>query len=263
MWCRRRPYGRLAGVSVAPPILERMFGAASCSDLAKECAGPHDSFTHVRELRWLALPPPRLGRPVEATEAIVRDRLRAEIVASAKTPSETIYEFWVPRSNERADVVVVGGHMSAFEIKTERDTLKRLPRQATAYARLFDRCTIVLAERHVAAAMEMLPEWWGIVTIVTDEGQPSFRSVRSATPNHGVDPETLVRLLWREEVRAVLAALGHEPDAQASRSSMWGHLISLVDVDRLKEVVRRAILARDPGLARIPTRRFCTVDVSG
>ena len=59
--------------------------------------------------------------------------------------------------------------MSAFEIKTERDTLRRLPRQATAYARLFDQCTVVVAERHVAAAMEMLPMWWGVIAVVTDD----------------------------------------------------------------------------------------------
>lgn len=198
-----------------------------------------------------------------ATEAIVRHRLRAEVLASAGKPSDAICEFWVPRSNERADVVVIGAHMSAFEIKTERDTLKRLPRQATAYARLFDRCTVVVAERHVAAAMGMLPEWWGVIAIVTDNRQPSFRSVRLAAPNDGVDSETLVRLLWREEVRAALSALGNEPDPRASRSSMWHHLLSLVDLDRLKQAVRGALLGRDPDLARIPTRRYCAADISG
>jgi hypothetical protein len=198
-----------------------------------------------------------------ATEAIVRHQLRNEVLASTSTRSEAVYEFWVPRSNERADVVVIGAHMSGFEIKTERDTLKRLPRQAAAYGRLFDRCTVVLAQRHVAAAMAMVPEWWGVIAIVTDDRPPSFRSVRSATPNDDVDPETLVRLLWREEVRAVLSALGDEPDPRASRSSMWHHLLGLVDLDRLKELVRSALLDRDPILARIPTRRFYVAEISG
>ncbi|HSV66160.1 MAG TPA: sce7726 family protein [Mycobacteriales bacterium] len=192
-----------------------------------------------------------------ATEATVRHRLRDEALASAGWPSDAVYEFWVPRSNERADVVVISTDMSGFEIKTERDTLKRLSRQAAAYARVFDRCSVVLAERHVAAATEMLPEWWGVVAIVSEGMAPSFRSVRSAAPNSGVDPETLVRLLWRQEVRAVLSALGSEPDPQASRSSMWQHLLGLVELDRLKEAVRGALLGRDPDVARIPTRRFC------
>jgi hypothetical protein len=211
---------------------------------------------------WSASPP-SVGSPLVPTEAIVRHRLRDEVLASAGKPSEAIYEFWVPRSNERADVVVIGTHMSAFEIKTERDTLKRLPRQATAYARLFDRCTVVTAERHVAATMEMLPEWWGVIAIVTDDQPPSFRSLRCATANDCVDPETLVRLLWREEVREILSSLGNEPDPQASRSSMWHHVLSLVDLVRLKKAVRYALLARDRDIARIPTRRYCAAEVSG
>lgn len=190
------------------------------------------------------------------SEAIVRHRLREEALASAGRPSDAVYEFWVPRSNERADVVVISAEMSGFEIKTERDTLARLPRQAVAYARVFDRCSVVLAERHVAGAMAILPEWWGVIAIVSTDGALIFRPVRSAAPNSGVDPETLVRLLWREEVRALLSALGGDPDPQASRSSMWQHLLDVVDLDRLKEAVRGALLRRDPSVARIPARRF-------
>jgi hypothetical protein len=195
-------------------------------------------------------------------EAIVRARLRDELIASAREPSEAVYEFWVPRSNERADLVVIGSHMSAFEIKTEHDTLKRLPRQVSVYARLFDQFTVVVADSHVAATMEMLPEWWGVIVIVNDDRQLSFRLMRSASSNQRVDPETLVRLLWRDEVRAALSALGCEADSRASRSWMWQCLLSLVDLDRLKEAVRDAVLRRDPGLARIPTSRYRATESS-
>ena len=196
------------------------------------------------------------GNPFVATEAIVRQWLRDDLLASASTPIEAVYEFWVPRSNERADVAVIGSQMMGFEIKTERDTLKRLPRQIAAYDRLFDRCAVVLAERHVTAAMSIVPEWWGVIAIVTEDGQSFLRSMKSATPNNGVDPQTLVRLLWREEVRVALAALGNEPDPRASRLSMWNDLLDLINLNQLKATVRSAILTR------IPTRRFCAAEIS-
>ncbi|MGH3299540.1 MAG: sce7726 family protein, partial [Trebonia sp.] len=102
------------------------------------------------------------------TEATVRESLRDEVVASVPGLSETIYEFWVPRTNERADLAAIGPAMWGYEIKTAQDTLRRLPRQVEAYNRLFDHCTVVLAERHLKAALTIVPEWWGVAVILTD-----------------------------------------------------------------------------------------------
>ena len=194
---------------------------------------------------------------------MVRESLRRELLARAPKRAEAIYEFWVPRSNERADVVVIGSAMLGFEIKTDRDTLERLPRQVGAYNRLFDRCTLVLAERHLDAALAIVPEWWGVAMILADRAPLSFSLVRPASPNCGVDPETLVRLLWREEVRSILSEFGAVPDTRASRASMWQELLRLVDLDGLKAAVRKALLERDPSLARFPNRRSSVLDVSG
>jgi hypothetical protein len=101
----------------------------------------------------------------------------------------------------------------------------------------------------------MLPPWWGVLVIGTDDG-PTFISARNAETNNGVDPETLVRLLWRDEVHAALCGLGAPPDLKAGRFLMWEQLLILVDLDGLKAVVRDALLRRDPSRARIPTQRF-------
>lgn len=199
---------------------------------------------------------------VVATEAVVREAVREQALAQGDDPSEAIFEFWVPLSNERADVVVVERDMAGYEIKTERDTLRRLPRQAAAYGRLFDRCTIVTAERHLDAALGLVPEWWGVISYVNGHRPLTLREVRAAVPNGSIDPETLVRLLWREEVRAALASIGSDPDPRSSRASMWQHLLDLIDLSRLGEIVRAAILGRDAQAARLPTRRFSTSDVS-
>lgn len=188
------------------------------------------------------------------TEATVRESLSHELL-SALPCAEAVYEFWVPRSYERADVAVIGPTMDGFEIKTARDTLKRLPRQAAAYARLFDRCCVVLADRHVEEAMEMLPAWWGVM-IIRGDTEPGFERVREADVNHDVDPETLVRLLWRDEVHAALCALGAPPPPGTGRFRMWAQLLDLVEVDVLKVAVREALIRRDPAAARISSRRF-------
>jgi hypothetical protein len=167
--------------------------------------------------------------------------------------SEAIFEFWVPQSNTRADVAVVGATMDGFEIKTERDSLKRLPRQADAYTRVFDFCHVVLAQRHVEGALGMLPQWWGVLTIGEDL---SFTVVRGPKVNSGVDPETLVRLLWRDEAYAALCDLGAAPDPRAGRFGMWELLLALLDIDRLKQVVRHALLLRSLSRDRVRSQPF-------
>jgi hypothetical protein len=189
------------------------------------------------------------------TEAVVRESLRNEVLAANPEPSEAVYEFWVPRTHERADVAVIGKTLQGFEIKTERDTLKRLPRQSEAYARLFDRCYTVLALRHVDQALAMLPPWWGVLVIEPRDGL-TFGVVRDAGTNDGVDPEILVRLLWREEAYAALCTVGDAPDPRAGRSRLWELLLTVLDLDGLKRAVRNALLRRDPAQARIPSRRF-------
>lgn len=195
-------------------------------------------------------------------EAYVREALRSALSAAATDRQEVVDEFWVPCSHERADVAVIGSLMEAFEIKTDQDRLTRLPRQVAAYSRLFDRCTAVVAERHVREAMAMIPEWWGVL-VVTTGGFISFEVARSADANEYVDAGTLVRLLWRDEVSAALTRLGAPPEPGAARSSMWDQLLRHVDLGGLRAIVRQALRSRDPSRARFGTRRVSSALVTG
>lgn len=190
-----------------------------------------------------------------ASEAIVRDALRERLLAAISGARDTVDEFWVPRSHERADLAVIGRYMDGFEIKTERDTLRRLPRQVDAYGRLFDRCSVVIAEKHCRDADAIVPAWWGITTVHVN-GSVSFTEVREPQRNPAVDPETLVRLLWKDEVVSALVNLGVPSHESASRGALWRALLEAVSLGQLRAVVRRALLDRDPAQARIATRRF-------
>src|SRR5579875_2225886 len=191
-------------------------------------------------------------------EVTVRQALRAHVMKTVTGAALTLDELWVPRSHERADVAVIGRSMVGFEIKTERDTLKRLPRQMLAYGRLFDRCSVVVAERHRHAAQEILPEWWGIMVIDIGD-KVAFTSVRKARPNPALDPEILVRLLWRDEVISALVDLGHAPQNTATRGSLWRGLLGAASLSQIRASVRRALLQRDHTNARLPSRRGATV----
>lgn len=191
-----------------------------------------------------------------ADERKVRETLRQEILRRASGTRAMVDEFWLPRSHGRADLAVFGKSLDGYEIKTSRDTLKRLPKQIEAYGSLFDRCTAVLAEKHIEKARRLLPGWWGIMVIGCEDEGTSFRTVRNARHNPDVRAETLVRLLWRDEAMAALLELGHEPARTSPRDYLWDELLRTTSLRSLKSIVCEAIVARDPSDARIPTRRF-------
>ena len=65
-------------------------------------------------------------------------------------------EFAVGRTSVRADLVILGSTFVGIEIKSERDSLRRLQRQLAVYKDHFDRTIVVLAARHVEAASEIV-----------------------------------------------------------------------------------------------------------
>ena len=189
------------------------------------------------------------------SEAETRDLVRSQILARPDPPVMIVEEFWLPTSNRRADVAVLDPLMEGIELKTHRDSLKRLPGQAEAYGCVFDMCTLVTAERHLSRAEGLLPRWWGLVRIPADRGG-SLEVVRPAGRNPSVDTSILVRLLWKEEAKSALLSLGVSVDASRGRAWMWEEIQSRADESQVRCLVQCALAARDPATARIPTKRF-------
>jgi len=187
-------------------------------------------------------------------EALVRSALHAQVLPVGSS-TRSLEEFWIPTSNERVDIAVVNGVLSAYEIKTHRDTLRRLPRQASAFGRVFDYCTAVVAERHLEKALDIIPNWWGVVCVVAGPAVV-FSEQRAGRLNRDVDPNVLVRLLRREEVAAALEAVAGTQPAASTRAAMWRQLLESVDLDRLRGIVRSSLLARTGEWSRLPSKQL-------
>jgi hypothetical protein len=108
----------------------------------------------------------------------------------------------------RADIVVLNGCMVGYEIKTQNDNLNRLPAQVAAYSEIFDKAYIIVAAKHLAKALTILPEWWGVYVITCDEDAGyAFENYRVASRNDRRDIISIARLLWKDEVSEIL--IGH------------------------------------------------------
>src|SRR5713101_6333616 len=100
----------------------------------------------------------------------------------------------------RVDIAVINGEFHGYELKSDRDTLRRLPKQIAVYSSVLDRVTLVVTSHHVAQATQMIPEWWDIVLA---ESQPAdeinFRAIRTGANNPAVSALAIAKLLWRDE----------------------------------------------------------------
>lgn len=82
--------------------------------------------------------------------------------------SAIIQELFVENFSRRADVVVANGVLSAFEIKSERDSLNRLLGQVSVYCKYFEETTVVCAEKHLEVVSKVVPECVGVWKVCSD-----------------------------------------------------------------------------------------------
>lgn len=156
----------------------------------------------------------------------------------------------------RVDFAVINGSFTGFELKSERDTLARLPNQAATYNRVFDYVHLVSAKNHVARACEVIPPWWGILVAEPISGDVLALSIhRSAQENPSVDPAAIVQLLRRDEALSILARRGADRGVRSKpREAVWARLLETVSLTDLREEVRTALRVR-PGWQENAERR--------
>ena len=157
-----------------------------------------------------------------------------------------IDELGLKHGKRRADIAVINGHLNGYEIKGDKDSLSRLSGQVEAYSAVFDRATVIVANRHLGKVQTLLPAWWGVV--VCTEGPRkgvSFETVRRATINMEVDGFSVAQLLWRNEAVEILASRGVPARVlRSKRSVLYAHLVDLTDSSELGSLVRGHLKTR-------------------
>ena len=146
----------------------------------------------------------------------------------------------------RVDIAVVNGSLNGFEIKSERDTLRRLPGQIESYSLVFDFLTMVVGPRYAENVRSHVPNWVGVMTAVCDAaGTISFTMVAEPQRNPHATAADQSKLLWRDEALAMLTTRGLDRGFRtASRTKLWGALAQLVPADDLRQAVRDTLKAR-------------------
>lgn len=204
------------------------------------------------------------GEQLVTRDSDIRRVLLADLGQKYNDPQHDLIVEEFGCNAARADVAVINGSLHAFEIKSDSDSLERLPGQIEAYRGVFEYVTLVCGRRLIERARTKVPDWWGLQKAVYKSGQVVLRPIRAAKPNPSLDVLALAGMLWKVEALACLRKHGHKVVTSKNTAEEVSRAVAeCIPVDVLTNEVRQAIKARGgSGFAKrtAPDDDLCTTE---
>ena len=177
----------------------------------------------------------------------IRRALRLRLLNEHAKQDDTVFieEFGICCGRGRIDLAVVNSIFHGYEIKSDRDSLRRLEDQIELYSKVLDRATLVVGDRHLSATFDVLPHWWGILLFKPGSKSSQFRVIRHARNNPRREPRALVELLWLDEAMTILDQCGAARGVRGKpRRVVWDRLCDRFRVQEIAAHVRSHLKAR-------------------
>lgn len=146
----------------------------------------------------------------------------------------------------KADIVVLNGTATVYEIKSERDSLARLANQVENYKRVFAKVNVITSESHIAGVLETVPTDVGVMCL---SKRYQISTVREAVDcPERICPVTVFQSLRTAEAIAILRAMAvtvpQVPNTER-HAVMYNLFAALDPVELHIEMVRTLKRTRD------------------
>jgi len=106
----------------------------------------------------------------------------------------------------KADLAILNGTATVYEIKSERDSLARLDNQINNYQKVFAKIYVIAGEAHITDVIESTPSDVGVMCLTR---RNQITKIREASDRaESVCPVTIFESLRADEARAILTDLG-------------------------------------------------------
>lgn len=106
----------------------------------------------------------------------------------------------------KADLVILNGTATVYEIKSERDSLARLVNQVENYKRVFAKVNVIASESHIDGVLNTIPDDVGVMCL---SKRYRITSVREAADRpERICPVTVFESLRMAEGISILRAMG-------------------------------------------------------
>jgi hypothetical protein len=173
-------------------------------------------------------------------KAAVIDRLlKSGALDDAVLINEMVYANWT----RRADLAVANGHLHAFEIKSDFDSLRRLEGQIAVYLERFDKLTLVVASKFLDEVLASVPSRVAVWNVFEDKSDVKISVVRAGRQEKIENHDVLIGYLLRDELYHFLTAR----KLVVRRTDSRTHLVTLArtqPLSSLRAYVLQALKAR-------------------
>ena len=108
--------------------------------------------------------------------------------------------------NCKADLAILNGTATVYEVKSERDSLARLERQIAAYMTVFAKVYVIAGENHVGSVLASVPTDVGVLRLDDRHHISTLRE--SADRPERTSPSAIFDSIRTQEARQILERLG-------------------------------------------------------
>lgn len=108
----------------------------------------------------------------------------------------------------KADIVILNGTATVYEIKSERDTLARLAGQIEDYQKVFSKVNVVCGEDHLYDVLNLVPDSVGVMQLKRWNRISTYREARDCSAS--VDPVAILSSLRVTEAITILKMLDQD-----------------------------------------------------
>ena len=149
--------------------------------------------------------------------------------------------------DSRADVVMImKDSICGIEIKSDADTYARLASQVKDYDKYFDYNFAAVGSSHAGSIEEHVPEYWGIITIDTDEdGNLDFYILRHPKKNPNATVAKQLTILWRPELARIQEAHVLPAYNYLSKANVRKKILERIPFDELHADICYTLMNRD------------------
>lgn len=123
--------------------------------------------------------------------------------------------------NSKADCVIFNGKSSCYEIKSDYDSLTRLPEQLSDYLKIFDEVYVVCSSKHLDDVLETSPSEVGVMVLNKNNSFSKKREAVSRTKH--INIEILCDSLRKEEYLELARVLSGEETPDLPNSQLYNY----------------------------------------